>query len=142
MLAARVQSALNVRFQGGGSKPNVLFTDRGAGFYASRGGKITPQYNAALAEHSLQAYNGDDGSKQPGNLQEVLLHETAVSWIRHRERTSRVICPWKESTGHFIHRLREAVQHINDNHGVEGLCRGLPKRLDDLAANDGDRLSY
>ena len=119
-----------------------MFTDRGAGFYASRGGKITPQYNAVLAERSLQAYNGDDGSKQPGNLQEVLLHETAVSWIRHREKKSRVICPWKESTGHFIHRLREVVQYINDNHDVEGLCRALPKRLDELAENEGDRLSY
>ena len=119
-----------------------MFTDRGAGFYAPRGGKITPQYNAALAEHSLQAYNGDDGSKQPGNLQEVLLHETAVSWIRHREKKSRVICPWKESTGHFIHRLREVVQYINDNHDVEGLCRAQPKRLDELAENEGDRLSY
>ena len=119
-----------------------MFTDRGAGFYASRGGKITRQYKAALAEHSLQAYNGDDGSKQPGKLQEVLLHETAVSWIRHRERKSRVICPWKETIAHFVHRLREVVQHINDNHGVEGLCRSLPKRLDELVATEGDRLPY
>ena len=71
-----------------------------------------------------------------------MLHEAAVSWIRHRERTSRAICPWKETTGNFINRLREVVQHINDNHDVEGLCRSLPKRLDELVDSEGDRLSY
>ena len=58
--------------------------DRGKGFYNPSTGKITPEYSAALREYGFKAFWGDDASVQPGHLQEVLLHETAVSWLRHR----------------------------------------------------------
>jgi len=40
---------------------------------------ITPEFQQALAETELRAYYRDDASVQPGNLQDVLLHETAVA---------------------------------------------------------------
>ena len=78
IMVAKVRAALNVRFPGGDA-PRVLFTDRGNGFYISGSGVITPQYRAALHRHGLRAFFGCDASVQPGQLQEVMLHETAVA---------------------------------------------------------------
>lgn len=131
---------------GEGDLENCLFfctfTDRGSGFYAARGGAITSQYKAALAEHALKAYNGDDGSRQPGSLQEVLLHETSVAWVRRREKKTRSTQPWKETPDELASRLRQIVDDVNKNYDVEGLCRALPKRIDELKDVQGDRLSY
>ena len=84
VLVAKVRSALNLRFQNAASKPEFLFTDRGRGFYFPNSGAITTEYEQALAENDLQAFMGDDASRQPGSMQDFLLHETAVSWLRHR----------------------------------------------------------
>lgn len=70
-LAAQVRTALNIRFQGS-TPPKVVFTDRGQGFFHINGGRITDEYKDALREHGLKAFNGDNASKQPGNLQEVI----------------------------------------------------------------------
>jgi hypothetical protein len=83
-LAASVRTALNIRFQGS-TPPKVIFTDRGQGFYHINGGRITDEYKAALQDHGLKDFNAGSASMQPGNLQEVMLHETSVAWIRRRE---------------------------------------------------------
>ena len=57
-LVAKVRSALNVRFQSAASRPHVVFTDRGRGFYAPNNGAITIEYKQALHEHGLQASMG------------------------------------------------------------------------------------
>ena len=84
--------------------------------------RVTKEYKRALADNCLTAYNGDDASAQPGNLQEVLLHETAVAWVRHREKTVRPVRPWEETPAQYATRLRSIFQDINDNLDVEGLC--------------------
>ena len=83
-LVGKVRSAVNLRFQGGVTQPDTIWTDRGKGFYAPGNGHITPAYKEALRQHKFKAALGDDASAQPGNLQELMLHETAVSWIRLR----------------------------------------------------------
>ena len=80
LMVGRVRAALNIRFQGG-TAPTRLFTDRGNGFYNSGTGRITTKYKAALQANGLQAFFNTDASIQPGKLQEVMLHETAVSWL-------------------------------------------------------------
>ena len=79
---------------------------------------------------------------QPGNLQEVMLHETAVSWIRVREARARArpVTPWKETVEELGTRLRSICQDIKDNCDVEGLCRKLPKRIQHVADAKGDRI--
>ena len=93
ILVSKVRAALNIRFQGSDA-PGILFTDRGQGFYNNNCGHITRLYKAALAEHDLKAYYGDDASIQPGNLQEIMLHETAVAWIRRREAVAQKRQSW------------------------------------------------
>ena len=139
ILVAKVRAALNVRFQGSTS-PQILFTDRGQGFYNTAGGKITHAYKAALREHGLKAYYGDDASVQPGNLQEVMLHETAVAWIRRRETVSQKRQPWTETVEEFGTRLRSICEHINTHFDVEGLCNGMPKRIQLVIDAQGDRI--
>jgi len=141
IFVGRVRSALNVRFQGQDA-PKVLFTDRGQGFYVKNTGTITPQYKAALREHGLKNYYGDSAAVQPGNLQDFLLHETAVSWIRYREKKTRVLKPWEETLEAYSSRMKKVVQDINDRLDVEGLCRGLPKRLQELVDAEGGRIPH
>ena len=142
VLVSKVRSALNIRFQGEETPPKTVFTDRGQGFYAIRGGQITPEYKAALRNHSLKPYYGDNAAVQPGQLQEVLLHETAVAWIRYREKTTRMTKPWEETVEQFISRMKGIVQEINDTLDVEGLCRAFPKRLQKLVDAKGDRIQH
>ena len=104
-----------------------MFTARGQGFYDKGSGKILEEYKAALRANSLKAYMGDNAKAQPGNLQEVLLHETAVSWIRYREEQTRPKEPWKESVDEYTSRMKGIAQDINKNLEVENLCKALLK---------------
>ena len=68
-------------------------------------------------------------------MQEVMLHETAVSWIRHRLTQTTPAQAWLETRPEYEVRLKTLVADINANLNVEGLCNGLPKRLDKLIAS-------
>ena len=104
------------------------------------GGRITGAFKAAVREHGLKTFYGDNASRQPGNLQDILLHETSVSWIRRREGVTQTRQPWTETVDEFGRRLRGICQHINDKHDVEGLCHELPGRLQKLLDAEGDRI--
>ena len=64
ILVERVRSAVNVRFQNVDSKPNIVFTDRGRGFYEPSNGKIQPEYRQALRDNSFTAILGDNAAEQ------------------------------------------------------------------------------
>ena len=139
ILVQKVRAVLNVRFPDE-DKPDILFVDRGRGFFNANNGKITQKFRDALDEHGLQTFNGNDGSKQSGAMGDLMLHETAVAWIRKREERCRLVRPWEESAAEFKTRMKEICQHINDNYDVEGLCRQLPRRLQELREKEGDRI--
>ena len=105
-------------------------------------GRIKGGFKAALQANNLKTYYKDDAGRQPGNLQEVLLHETAVSWIRRREALNRMTKPWEETPEQFATRLKGVVQEINDTLNVEGLCRAFKQRVQKLVDRVGDRISY
>ena len=140
VLVGHVRKVVNIRFQGA-DKPKTLFVDRGQGFYDKVTGKITHQFKTALQENSLKAFYGDDASAQPGKMQEVLLHETAVSWIRYRESQTRPKEPWLETVPQFTTRMQGIARDINSKLKVENLCRALPKRLRQLKEERGDRIN-
>jgi hypothetical protein len=141
ILASKVPAVLNTRFPTG-RQPKTIMTDRGRGFFHPGTGGVTPEYKNALHNAGLRAFMGDDAAKQPGHLQEVLLHETAVSWLRVRLQLSLPRQPWTETREQHGDRLREACRYINANHDVEGLCRALPERLRQLIERKGDRLRF
>ena len=83
---------------------------------------------------------GKDASKQPGHLQEVMSHETAVAWMRKLlTETTPKEC-WKESCEQYTSRLKKCADFINKRYDVEGLSNGLPKRIDALVKVKGGRL--
>ena len=135
-----VRAALNMRFQGA-ALPHVLFTDRGAGFYNPGSGRITEQYRAALAANGLHAFQGDNAAVQPGKLSDLMLHETAVSWIRVLLCSTTPARPWEESPAQLIARLKRIAGKINAEHDVAGLCRELPTRVEELARRGGGKLA-
>ena len=139
-MLAKIRSALNVRFLGGAA-PRILFTDRGNGFFHSGSGAITDDYSAALKRNRLRAFFSTNASVQPGQLQEVMLHETAVSWLRVRLTKTVPKKSWEETLEAYRSRLKDCAAYINSHHDVSGLCRELPARLHELDRLKGDRLS-
>ena len=136
----KLRSAINIRFQGGGFQaPQIVWTDRGPCFFHGNG-HITPQFRNALAENGLKHFWGEDASVQPGQLQEVHPHETAVSWLRYQLMISVPRHAWKETREQYGARLKACAAKINASYDVDGLCRALPRRIQALVDNEGDRI--
>ena len=128
-------------------KPRVLFSDRGPGFFHRRLGSITSDYDAACRRFGFTPWAGTDCTagprRQPSDIADVLLHETAISWLRHRLALSarKLTKPWTETPSMFAKRLQADVREVNDTCGVAKLCYEFPTRLHALVARRGDRLS-
>ena len=136
----KLRCGINARFQGEGPKPDIVFVDRGGGFYAGNG-KITAEFAEALRENHFTNFHGRDASVQPGRSGDLWPHETAVSWVRERLKRSLPKEPWNENEEHFAKRLKAAAEHVNAHFDVKGLCREMPARMRKLVhEKKGDRL--
>ena len=141
MVVQKVRAALNIRFQGGSAPaPSVMWTDRGRRFFHGNGSS-TCEFKEALEENDFQAFWKDDASIQPGQLQEVHLHETAVSWIRYQLTLSTPTIAWKETREQYTSRLKACCAEINKAYDMDGLCRALPRRIEALIDSEGDRIN-
>ena len=83
---------------------------------------------------------GLNASRQPGALQEVMLHETAVAWLRRLLDGSEPAEPWLETEAEYCSRLKECCAKANRIYDTEGLCKRLPDRVQLLLDRKGDRL--
>ena len=133
------QTSLSSRFPSG-EKPTVVFTDRGWGFFAARTGAITPAYKASLEEAGLRAFQGESAGFQCGELGDILLHETAVAWLRRLMEKSMPAAPWKETRDAYCARLKQQCQKVNDKYDVTALCKEFPKRLQELVSKKGEKI--
>ena len=140
MFVDAVQRGLAVRFQAGTPKPSLLFVDRGRGFWCTKTGRVTAELADALQGTGLSMFWGEDASVQPGYCADVVLHETAVAWIRRQLTETTPRRPWQETREQYAVRLRRVVTRINNTHDVGGLCRKLDFRLGELIRRQGDRL--
>ena len=138
-MVEKLGSILSIRFPNQ-SKPKIVMTDRGRGFFAPPTGKITRQYKAALESVGLKAFMGDDASAQPGLLGDMMLHETAAAWIWELMGQATPARAWEETRDQFKSRIQKIVRHINAQYDVDGLCRELPDRLQQLKDIEGDKL--
>ena len=94
-----------------------------------------------MKSSGFRVYWGDDASQQSPDLGDVVLHETAVAWIRAQLRREKpVVVPWEESQQQWSQRAQRVVQRINDTYNVHGLCAEFPQRLEKLVAGKGERL--
>ena len=83
----------------------------------------------------------NDASQQPGALQEVMLHETAVAWIRYKLARCKPARPWLETVEEYGSRLKAVVAEVNQAHDLDNLCRELPGRAQQVIDEDGGRIS-
>ena len=139
ILVDHLRTAVDRRFPGA-SQPEILFVDRGQGFHEKNHGKITQPFKEALQRNRFKAYYGDNAKAQPGAMHDLMLHETAVSWIRYQEEQTRPKQPWTESVTEYASRMKGIALDINKRLEVDNLCRGLPKRVEKLIEAEGDRI--
>ena len=95
-----------------------------------------------MEDNGLTAIMGDDASKQPGAMADMMLHETAVSWVRKRLAVTTPKENWLETREEYSTRLKRCCEKVNAECDVEGLCRQYPKRLKLLKDKEGGRLKY
>ena len=138
-MVEKIPAILNARFPNA-QKPKVVMTDRGPAFFYAATGRITAEYAAALQRERLRPMMGTDASRQSGDAQEVMLHETAVALLRRRLGLSLPAKPWLESREAYGSRLKAQAAYVNEHHNLEGLCKEFPKRLDNVIANEGGRI--
>jgi hypothetical protein len=67
-------SALIVRFHSAASPQKQIVTDWGRGIFFLSGGAITTEYKQAHMDNGLEACIGDSAVRQPGTMQDRLLH--------------------------------------------------------------------
>ena len=138
---AAVRKGVAIRFRSQ-SKPTALFLDRGRAFFNTVTAKTTPELALALEGTGLETFWRGDASMQPGYCADIMLHETAVSWIRHLLASTVPKAPRKETRAEYGARLRRAVAEINLHHSAVGLCDSLLSHLAELKRLDGDRLAH
>ena len=118
----------------------TLCTGVGRGFYEPSSGVIQTEYQAALRDNGFKAIMRDYAAEQPGSLQDLLLHETAVAWWRHRLSISTPQNCWQETREEYGRSLKRCCDNVNKDCDVEGLCKGYPKRMKLLQEKEGGRL--
>ena len=123
--------------------PTVLMSDRGTGMYAPSG-HVTRAYDCAAHRCGFKLFWGADAKQQAPDMPDLLLHETAVSWLRGvLRKTKPVVPPWRESPAQWSRRMMDAVAVVNDGtKDVDGLCMQFVDRLEECLAKRGARLSY
>ena len=138
-VAAMIPSFLKRRLPRARRLPRVVVSDRGRGFFTSRGA-ITKKYAKALEEAKLRPFTGDDASEQPANIPDLFLHEVATAWIRKREQQTKPAKPWLETRKAFAKRMAGIVRDINKCCDVAGLCRSFGNLLQQVVDRQGDKL--
>ena len=67
----------------------------------------------------------------------MMLHETAVAWIRLRLARTVPDRAWLESREEYSMILKRVCDDVNSTCNVEGLCRDFMKRVDQLDRQGG-----
>ena len=103
------------------SLPDVVFTDRGPGFYHPSTGNICPQYHEALQAHGFEPWAGENSKWQPPDIPDLLLHETAVAWVRKwmRQHPVKLGTDMARNISTLVDKLKECEDHINTYYEVE-----------------------
>ena len=122
----KIRKAINARFRQ--QQPDIVFVDRGGGFYDGTG-RITTEFETALAANHFKVFHGTDASIQPGQSGDLWLHETAVAWTRNRLKRTLPKDPWQETEEAFGKRLKLAQDYVNKNYDVASLCLQMPHRM-------------
>ena len=141
MFAQRLPGVLKRMMGRGTATPKVLYSDRGPGMFVPRTGQATGAYAEGVQKAGLRLYTGTDASRQPADLADVLLHETAIACFkRNLAAASPAGDPWKETHQQFQARVASVVKEANKRCNFRLLCCEYLTRLETLVQQKGDRL--
>ena len=98
------------------------------------------EHGVDYLEGGFRPFAGAHAGDQPPDIPDVLLHETAIAWVKVREWKTKPPRPWGETREAFTTRMRGIAQEVNASCDVEGLCRGFVKRLEEVVEGKGGRL--
>ena len=110
---------------------------RGAGIGPSL---LSDPWGTLMVQLAAVACSPDLPFTCPGNLQDVLLHETAVSWLRLRLTESTPARCWEGAPVQYTSRLKRCCDDVNQNLKVDDLCNAWPKRIRKVRDLEGGRL--
>ena len=141
---AKLPAILNNMLGPATPKPRTIMSDRGPGFYQPSRGVIVDAYAAALNTHGFRPFAGDDAKWQPPDLADLLMHETVAAWVRNyfKKNPVRKQRDLNLSKAAVVAALAACGRYINQEYDVKELCSSMPRRLDELARAQGDRLKY
>ena len=94
--------------------------------------------------NGFRPFAGNDASRQPPDIPDVLLHETAVAWIRHYLK-QHPFCrsgSLDEQEQRLKKVMADGCKYINSNYDVERLCKAFPARLEELVKRKGALLVH
>lgn len=126
------------------ARPSILSTDRGPGLYHPSQGSITPEYAEACEANGFETWAGDHATWQPPDIPDMLLHETAISWVRKYLRynpvkfTNDKVTNWEL----VVESLKDAARYANTYHEARDLCMHFPTRLKTLVEKEGERCKW
>ena len=109
----------------------------GAGVRLVREGleaRLCPPLDSYYLDGSAPTEEEERSTKWHNHLDaesDVLLHETAISWLRDRlhRATASVRKPWDETPAELSTRIIKVVASVNRDCEVANLCRELPPAL-------------
>ena len=121
--------------------PKIVFTDRGTGLYSPQGCMVAA-YEEALDTVGLKGFWGHDARAQAPDTPDLLLHETAIAHFRSQMRREKpAVVPWQESVQQWSDRAEICVGYMHAQYNLASLCRAFPKRMRELQAKQGERLT-
>ena len=105
---------------------------------------IVDAYAAALNTHGFRPFAGADAKWQPPDLADLFMHETVAAWVRNyfKKNPVRKQRDLNLSKAAVVAALAACGRYINQEYDVKELCSSMPRRLDELARAQGDRLKY
>ena len=120
-LIARLPKILKKMLGNQDSYPEYVFTDRGPGFYHPSWATIYKEYEEALTKHGFTPWAGAYSKSQPPDIADILLHETAVAWVRKflKQHPVKITHDLSRNIANLEEKLQEAVDHINEFYEVE-----------------------